>query len=173
MERSNEKRRRRTSLLAKLPKVSTSFSTSKEDKTSQSFIFIESKKLRTSLLPKDIFQKIVDKSKKKDNFELTDAIKTVIKAFGLSSRQLKRLYRRFRLIDLDDSGSIERNELFTALEEKETLVTDAFFRLMDSGDKGKIDFEDFIRVCSTYCIYSRKDILKFCFDCFDTDSCKC
>lgn len=131
-------------------------------------------KLRISFAPKDLFQKLSlsEKQRNDRSYEPSDSTNAVVKAFGLTPRQLQRLRRKFRRIDIDNSGTISRNELFSALEEEQTPVTDAFFKLMDSGEMGKIDFDDFLRVCLTYCIYSRKDILTFCFDCFDTDSCK-
>jgi hypothetical protein len=135
---------------------------------SKSSLFEKAQKLRLTFAQKDFYQKYIDAN----DLVQIDAIKSVTKAFGLTPKQLKKLYRRFNRIDFDGSGSIQRKELFAVLQEVETLVTDAFFRLMDSGDKGNIDFHDFMRVCSTYCIYTRRDILKFCFDCFDVDACK-
>ncbi len=138
-----------------------------------SFVTRQAKaKLRISFAPKDLLLKLSEKQRNERSYQPSDSTNAVVKAFGLTPRQLQRLRRKFRQIDIDNSGTISRIELFSALEEEQTPVTDAFFKLMDSGEMGKIDFDDFLRVCLTYCIYSRKDILKFCFDCFDTDSCK-
>lgn len=155
------------------PPLLSSLSRRKSKKGKSAFVFEQAKRLRTSTGPKDFFQKLSYRYTHKDDddyMEQSEVIKETVETFGLSPRQLKKLRRKFRKIDLDNSGSIERNELFTALEEEETLVTDSFFKLMDSGGTGQIEFDDFVRVCSTYCVYSRRDILKFCFDCFDTDS---
>jgi Ca2+-binding EF-hand superfamily protein len=150
----------------------TQLSSPKDESTiPTNFIFNKPKRLRVALAPKEFFQKIANNYRNKDDVtKQSEAIKEAVRTFGLSPRQLKRLIRKFKKIDLDDSGSIDRRELFTVLEEEETLVTDAFFKLMDSDGSGRIEFDEFVKVCSTYCIYSRRDILKFCFDCFDTDS---
>jgi Ca2+-binding EF-hand superfamily protein len=145
--------------------------TNKNPHTSSFDIRREKAKPKISFAPKDLFQKLSEKRNDR-SYEPSDSTNTVVKAFGITPRQFKRLRRKFRRIDINNSGTISRNELFSALEEEQTPVTDAFFKLMDSGEKGKIDFDDFLKVCLTYCIYSRKDILKFCFYCFDTDSCK-
>ena len=187
MDRSTQKRRRKSTL--SLPPLNSSQEIILEqddfhlkqrqqrrkrhsnNKASKFFTFDQAKKLRTSLAPKEIIQKINARKKKLvEDLENNPVIQEVAKTFGLSQRQLRKLRRRFRQIDLDDSGSIERKELFLALEEEQTVVTDAFFKLMDSDGTGHIELEDFIKVCSTYCVYSRKDLLKFCFECFDTDS---
>ena len=179
MKRSNEKRRRQTLVLPSITDSTPLFIPTKNYKNharkapTKPFVFSKARKLRTSsLAPKILFQKLTDKYIHKEDYlkEESEAIKEVVKTFGLSPRQLKKLNRQFKRIDLDDSRSIERKELFSALEEEETVVTDAFFKLLDSGGTGRIEFGDFVTVCSTYCVYSRKDILKFCFDCFDTDS---
>ena len=87
-------------------------------KEKSTFVFQQAKRLRTSTGPKDFFQKLSFRYSHKDDddyLEQSEVVKETVKTFGLSTRQLKKLRRKFRQIDLDDSGSIERNELFTAL----------------------------------------------------------
>ena len=35
---------------------------------------------------------------------------------------------------------------------------------------GTIDFEEYVRVLATYCMYSKDEIMRFCFDSFDVDN---
>ena len=92
-----------------------------------------------------------------------------ISALGLTQRHLKRLKLQFEEIDLDGSGSIDSDEFFEILEEARSPFTDALFALIDLDGSGTIEFEEYIMVCVTYCMYSKEDILRFCFECFDKD----
>ena len=40
---------------------------------------------------------------------------------------------------------------------------------MDLDGNGTIEFDEFVAVLLTYCMYSKDDILRFCFDTFDRD----
>ena len=40
---------------------------------------------------------------------------------------------------------------------------------IDLDGSGTIDFEEYICVMATYCMYSKNEIMRFCFDCFDVD----
>ena len=92
-----------------------------------------------------------------------------VRALGLTQRQLRRLKMKFEAIDIDDSGTMDSAEFFEMLEEPRTPLTDALFRLIDLDGNGTIEFDEFVNVLMTYCVYSKEDILRFCFNCFDTD----
>jgi Ca2+-binding EF-hand superfamily protein len=96
-------------------------------------------------------------------------VKSAVEAMGLTQKHLKQLKLQFEEIDLDGSGSIDSEEFFEILEENRSPFTDALFALIDLDGSGTIEFEEYCMVCITYCMYTRKDILKFVFDCFDKD----
>ena len=60
-------------------------------------------------------------------------------------------------------------EFFDMLDEERTPLTDELFALMDLDGSGTIEFDEFIAVLLTYCMYTKDDILRFCFDTFDKD----
>ena len=62
-----------------------------------------------------------------------------------------------------------RNEIPELIQDTRSPYTDALFALIDQDGSGSIDFAEFIHVLSTYCMYTREDILQFCFETFDTD----
>jgi len=96
-------------------------------------------------------------------------VREACEALGLTQKHLKTLKLQFEEIDLDGSGSIDSEEFFEILEENRSPFTDALFALIDLDGSGTIEFEEYCMVCLTYCMYTRKDILKFVFDCFDKD----
>lgn len=40
---------------------------------------------------------------------------------------------------------------------------------IDLDGSGTIEFDEYVRVMATYCMFTRGEILRFCFDCFDVD----
>jgi hypothetical protein len=50
------------------------------------------------------------------------------------------------------------------------MVTNALFALIDLSGNGAIDFNEFVQMFTTFCIYSERDILQFLFSLFDRDN---
>jgi Ca2+-binding EF-hand superfamily protein len=50
-----------------------------------------------------------------------------------------------------------------------SAYTDKLFEMIDVDGSGMMDFNEFICILVTYCIFNRDDILLFAFDCFDLD----
>jgi Ca2+-binding EF-hand superfamily protein len=70
---------------------------------------------------------------------------------------------------VDASGNIDADEFFDAIQEPRSPFTDKLFDLIDLDHSGTIEFDEYVRVLATYCMFTKEDILRFCFDCFDLD----
>lgn len=92
-----------------------------------------------------------------------------IDGLGLTQKDLKKLRGKFDDIDIDGSGNIDTEEFFEACGEARSPITDRLFAIIDLDSSGFIEFEEFIRVLATYCMYTKDDILRFCFETFDKD----
>ena len=92
-----------------------------------------------------------------------------VDALHLTQHHLKKLRDKFDSIDVDGSGSIDTEEFFEAMEENRSPITDRLFALIDLDGSGTIEFEEFIRILATYCMYTKDEILRFCFETFDKD----
>jgi Ca2+-binding EF-hand superfamily protein len=92
-----------------------------------------------------------------------------VEALHLTQDHLKMLRDRFDGIDVDGSGSIDTEEFFEAMGENRSPITDRLFSLIDLDGSGTIEFEEFIRILATYCMYTKDEILRFCFETFDKD----
>lgn len=92
-----------------------------------------------------------------------------VNGLDLSKRQLRKLKLKFDAIDLDGSGAIDADEFFTSVGEQQSPLTDRLFSLIDLDGSGVIEYEEYVRVMATYCMFSKDEILRFCFDTFDTD----
>lgn len=41
--------------------------------------------------------------------------------------------------------------------------------MTDLDGSGTIEFDEYVRVMATYCMFTKDEILRFCFECFDVD----
>lgn len=103
----------------------------------------------------------------RENPPTSEALDDVVKTIGLSQKQVFKLYRKFKGISKTGSH-IAREDLYSALDEKESDLSQSLFKMMDV--KTIIHFEDFVRISSAWSLFSKEDILKFCFDRFDADA---
>jgi Ca2+-binding EF-hand superfamily protein len=90
-------------------------------------------------------------------------------ALDLKQWHLRRLRVKFDKIDIDGSGNIDYEEFFEAMGEERSPFTDKLFSLIDLDGSGTIEFDEFVRVLATYCMFTKDEILRFCFECFDVD----
>ncbi|KAJ1434657.1 hypothetical protein B484DRAFT_446516 [Ochromonadaceae sp. CCMP2298] len=90
-------------------------------------------------------------------------------ALDLQQWHLRRLRMRFDKIDLDSSGNIDYDEFFESIGETRSPFTDKLFALIDLDGSGTIEFDEYVRVMATYCMFTKDEILRFCFECFDVD----
>ena len=91
-------------------------------------------------------------------------------ALGLGQRHLRIMRDQFDDIDVDGSGNIDAVELFEAMGEVRSKITEELFAMMDMDGNARLDFDEYVAVALSYCMYTKDDILKFCFDLFDLDS---
>lgn len=92
-----------------------------------------------------------------------------VQALDLKQWHLKRLRAKFDRIDIDGSGNIDYEEFFEAVGEERSPFTDKLFSLIDLDGSGTIEFDEFVRVLATYCMFTKDEVLRFCFECFDVD----
>jgi Ca2+-binding EF-hand superfamily protein len=90
-------------------------------------------------------------------------------ALRLTQRHLRRLRDKFDAIDVDGSGNIDVDEFFEACDENKSPITDRLFALIDLDGSGTIEFDEYVRIMATYCMYTKDEILRFCFETFDKD----
>lgn len=90
-------------------------------------------------------------------------------ALDLKQSDLRQLRMKFDEVDIDGSGQIDAEEFFESVGEHRSPFTDKVFDFIDLDGSGTIEFDEYVRVLSTYCMFSKDEILRFCFDCFDVD----
>lgn len=107
--------------------------------------------------------------KKVEGMEMAGEAADACELLGIKKKDLVRLKVRFDLGDDDRSGVMEQDEFFKVLDEDKTVFGTALFSLIDDDSSGTLSFEEYVKVLTTYCVFNKKDMLRFIFDVFDTD----
>lgn len=93
----------------------------------------------------------------------------VAQALDMRQYHLRVLKSKFDQVDIDGSGTLDAQELFESVGETRSPLTDKLFELLELAPSGVIDFDDYVRIIGTFCMFTKDEILKFCFRCFDHD----
>jgi sphingosine kinase/serine/threonine-protein phosphatase 2B regulatory subunit len=102
---------------------------------------------------------------------LSDArVEKVQKRLHLSNDEVSTLFLRFSKYDREGNGMITREDFFTKfLEEKRTFFGDAIFNLIECENEEVVNFGEFTEAIITFCLFETNDVLKLCFNIFDTE----
>ncbi|KAG6615863.1 Sphingosine Kinase [Phytophthora cinnamomi] len=73
------------------------------------------------------------------------------------------------IAQLNKSGTIDRSEFYTSIDEKHSEFGDAIFALIDEDNSGVLDFSEYVEALGKFCLLNKEDMLKFCFNVFDDD----
>jgi len=89
----------------------------------------------------------------------------------IKPNHIKKVYKRFQEIDVDGSGSIDREEFAAALEITDETIANRMFEVFDMDGSNSIELKEFIVVLSRYTSgTSKSEKLNFAFMMFDEDS---
>lgn len=95
-------------------------------------------------------------------------LNTIVK-LKLKDEDLRALYAKFLKCDKDKGGTINRAEFYKSIDEKDSDFGDAIFALIDEDNSGELDFSEYVDALAKFCLLSKEDMLKFCFNIFDAD----
>lgn len=93
-------------------------------------------------------------SSKIDNISVV-VHETCFSLLGLTKSHLKKLTSVFKRIDLDDSGSIDIQEMMVKLKLEITPFSKRIFRVLDSNGSGQLDFFEFTVSLWNFCTLAR------------------
>jgi len=100
-----------------------------------------------------------------------ESIDSLLKASGFSEGELKKLYRRFKLLDKDGSGTLTTNEFLSIPDLALNPLLERILQIFDTNKDDEIQFSEFIGVLSTLSDKGTKeDKLRFAFQVYDIDS---
>lgn len=97
-------------------------------------------------------------------------VEKVQKRLHLTTDEVNILFLKFSKYDREGNGLITREDFFTKyLEEKRTFFGDALFNVIECENEEVVSFGEFAEAIITYCLFETNDILKLCFNIFDTE----
>lgn len=76
-------------------------------------------------------------------------------ALQISDSEVYKLYKKFRKVDMDNSGTIDVVELLTVIDVERKPFSEQVFSVFDEDKSGKIDFNEFVLSLWNYCTLSR------------------
>jgi serine/threonine-protein phosphatase 2B regulatory subunit len=103
----------------------------------------------------------------------TESMDAVMKTFTAGKKlkpvYIKKLYKKFKQVDKDNSGTIDYSEFLQVMEEEDHPLMVRMFRLFDADNSGRLELKEFIVGLSNYTSAAKTDKLKFAFMMFDED----
>eukprot|EP01041_Mallomonas_annulata_P011403 gene11403-23856_t len=88
---------------------------------------------------------------------------------NLTQHHLRTLKRRYREIDIECNQAIDIKDFLDSINMPASPMTKALFDMIDIDQSSTMEFEEYVRILATYCMYTKDEILKFCFNTFDLD----
>lgn len=98
------------------------------------------------------------------------ALKPNFDALLLSEDDVGRLYRVFKRVDMDNSGTIDTAELLTVMDVERTKFTTRVFSIFDEDKSGAVDFKELVLALWNYCSLGKASLVMFAFDIYDRDN---
>lgn len=95
------------------------------------------------------------------------ALTKVCTQFDIREREVRKLYRLFKRLDKDQSDTIDREELFSWLQEPLTVFSNSLFSLVDVEKHRELNFVEFVRSMATYAMFGQEEVLRFAFFAID------
>ncbi|KAJ1447972.1 hypothetical protein M885DRAFT_471509 [Pelagophyceae sp. CCMP2097] len=96
-------------------------------------------------------------------------LRELVSALGVCGRDVRRMHRCFRRIDVDASGYISTLEFLMSLDVERTDFTNRVFALFDNDGSGKLDFYEFFAACHMFASLSWAALCKCTFRLVDVD----
>lgn len=89
---------------------------------------------------------------------------------NFDSEEIKRLGKRFKKLDIDNSGALSKEEFMQIHDLQQNPLVQRVIDLFDQDGNGEIDFKEFIEGISQFSVKGDKQAkLKFAFKVYDMD----
>lgn len=86
------------------------------------------------------------------------------------AEEIKRLGKRFRKLDLDNSGALSVEEFMSLPELQQNPLVQRVIDIFDTDGNGEVDFKEFIEGMSQFSVKGDKEAkLRFAFKIYDMD----
>lgn len=91
--------------------------------------------------------------------------------FLVDADEIRRLGKRFRKLDLDNSGALSVDEFMSIAELQQNPLVQRVIDIFDADGNGEVDFKEFIQGVSQFSVKGDKlSKLRFAFRIYDMDN---
>lgn len=92
-------------------------------------------------------------------------------SFSVDADEIRRLGKRFKKLDLDNSGALSIDEFMSLPELQQNPLVQRVIDIFDADGNGEVDFKEFIHGVSQFSVKGDKlSKLKFAFRIYDMDN---
>lgn len=90
---------------------------------------------------------------------------------SVDADEIRRLGKRFRKLDLDNSGALSVDEFMSIAELQQNPLVQRVIDIFDADGNGEVDFKEFIQGVSQFSVKGDKlSKLRFAFRIYDMDN---
>lgn len=89
--------------------------------------------------------------------EMKDAMRQ-FKAMQFNKGEVRKLYKIYRAVEVDGSGTIALGELLAHIQLTCTPFTEKIFSIFDDDGSGEIDFKEFVMSLWNYCTLTKNTL---------------
>mmetsp|Transcript_22570 Transcript_22570/g.38721 ORF Transcript_22570/g.38721 Transcript_22570/m.38721 type:complete len:179 (-) Transcript_22570:400-936(-) len=99
-----------------------------------------------------------------------EEVDLLIEASHFTQKEIKRFFRRFKLLDIDGSGDISVSEFLSVPELASNPLVLRIISIIDTDHSETVNFKEFVQALSIFSVHADKeDKLKFAFKIYDVD----
>jgi hypothetical protein len=84
----------------------------------------------------------------------------IFSALKLRKKEMRKLHKVFRNMDLDSDGIVTVGDILSALDIERTKFTERIFAVFDAKHDGRIDFREFVLSLWNYCTLGKASLSK-------------
>lgn len=96
---------------------------------------------------------------------------TSVQPYTVDADEIRRLGKRFRKLDLDNSGALSVDEFMSIAELQQNPLVQRVIDIFDADGNGEVDFKEFIQGVSQFSVKGDKlSKLRFAFRIYDMDN---
>ncbi|KAI5293440.1 Calcineurin subunit B [Ascosphaera acerosa] len=100
----------------------------------------------------------------------SDVLDNIVKTFNFDRDEVERLMKRFKKLDKDNSGTIERDEFLSLPQVSSNPLATRMIAIFDDDGGGDVDFQEFVAGLSAFSSKgAQEEKLRFAFKVYDMD----
>lgn len=145
---------------------SSSSSDSSESEDDLFYYFQKKASLKNTRLSDESRTSAISFEEQRGAYDAAELLR-VCSLYHLDTSEINALKRVFKKLDKNNSGTIDKVEMFEWLREPTNLLSNHLFNILELREIDALNLPEFIVTVSTYVLFGKDEIILFCFALFD------